>query len=147
MDNKFSPYVQTAVKNNLLESTDITYQNPSWGWAAGSCISTVHDLSIWIESLVNGQLFNKEYQSKWLNNMTPVNPKNPDNLYGYGIFDLSYNGNRLYSHSGQIHGYNSIMIYDPNNKITIVGWANLALSASGIMVASDIGNEIVKKIY
>ena len=148
MGKDFSPYVKAVVKEGTFESVDITNQNPSWAWAAGNVISTANDLAIWIKSLIDGQLINAEYQNQWLNNMMPQDSNDPSSqLYGHGIADLVYQGHRMYLHTGQIPGYNSAMLYDPINQITIVAWTNLALSVSGVLPVEVIMNAVIEEVY
>lgn len=65
-----------AISNDEInESTqklaDVTPWNPSWGWMAGSAISTLHDLEIWAKALASSvgadlSAFRAYSQTKWL---------------------------------------------------------------------------------
>jgi D-alanyl-D-alanine carboxypeptidase len=46
---------------------NVTDWNPSWGWTAGSAISTLHDLKIWARALATGQLLSTATQKERLN--------------------------------------------------------------------------------
>lgn len=139
-----SPYSKKErldVKKRLLKPLDYTTQNASWAWAAGGVVSTAHDLAIWIQSLSNGKLFDKEYYQQWQQAFKRVEPNNHFVEYGYGTF-LRTRGNQLsnaiYFHHGHLPGYNSYMVYDPVKKITIIVWVNLGMSLNAHAPADAI---------
>jgi D-alanyl-D-alanine carboxypeptidase len=45
---------------------NVTDWNPSWGWTAGSVISTLHDLKIWARALAAGRLLSAATQKQRL---------------------------------------------------------------------------------
>lgn len=42
------------------EPNDVTYENPSWAWAAGGAISTLNDLRIWAKADATGELLSPQ---------------------------------------------------------------------------------------
>ena len=44
--------------------------------------------------------------------------------YGYGWFIEDYHGHKMYIHSGSWVGFNTIIIYYPDDKLWFVGFAN-----------------------
>ncbi|HZR39443.1 MAG TPA: serine hydrolase domain-containing protein, partial [Ktedonobacteraceae bacterium] len=66
-----------AISNDEInESTqnlaDVTIWNPSWGWTAGSAISTLHDLEIWAKALASGKLLSPATQKERLTWTTTI---------------------------------------------------------------------------
>ena len=45
---------------------NVTDWNPSWGWAAGSMVSTLHDIGIWVRALATGELLSAATQQERL---------------------------------------------------------------------------------
>ena len=128
IDPTLPPDLQAQLDAGTLPRHDVTDENPSWGWAAGNGISTAHDMMIWIDALVDGKVLNPEYQQKWLAPGDPTDPAHPDGIH-YGLAHYSIptpDGHTLYGHSGEIPGFNTWMLRDPVNDVTIVAWANLA---------------------
>ena len=75
---------QAAARAGTLRPDDYTNLNPSWGWAAGAGISTVHDLATYVEVLVGGGLLSDQLQQLRIDSITPVDPSSP-NSAGYGL--------------------------------------------------------------
>ena len=128
IDTTLPPEMQAQLDAGTLPLRDVTDENPSWGWAAGAGISTAKDMVTWIEALVDGKVLDAKYQKLWLDHGQATDPTQPNGIH-YGLAHYSIatpNGSTLYGHSGEIPGYNTWMLRDPKNKVTIVGWANLA---------------------
>jgi len=60
---------------------------------------------------------------------------------------MSFGSNRLYFHGGEMPGYNSFIGYDPINDVTLIVWANLALSVDGQLAVNCIMLKMLDKIY
>jgi D-alanyl-D-alanine carboxypeptidase len=99
---------------------DATESNPDVGWAAGAMISSLTDLSVWVELLTTGTLLSPETQAARLQVM-PIAEESPLH-YGLGIMELY----GFYGHNGGIAGYSSIMLYAPDDGATIVIATNLS---------------------
>jgi D-alanyl-D-alanine carboxypeptidase len=99
---------------------DATASNPDAFWAAGAMISTLNDLSVWVELLVTGALLSPETHAAQMQ-LVPMAEGSPMQ-YGLGI------GGQLgfYGHNGGIAGYSSLMLHDPNDGSTIVIATNLS---------------------
>ena len=128
IDSRLPPDLQAKLDAGTLPLKDVTDENPSWGWAAGNGISTAKDMVTWTDALVGGKVLNAGYQQKWLAKGQPVDPGHPDGIrYGLAHYSIpTANGSTLYGHSGEIPGFNTWMLRDPVNNVTIVAWANLA---------------------
>ncbi|MBT2595853.1 serine hydrolase [Arthrobacter sp. ISL-72] len=136
--------MQKAAADGTLQPTDQTAMNPSWGWAAGSGISTAEDLATWVEALGNGKVLGPDLQKLRLDSPRPVKADDPGGaLYGLGIAKF---GN-LFGHTGELPGFNSFAGYDPENKVTLVVWTNLAPTPDGRDPATAIARTLIGKVY
>ena len=82
-------------------------------WAAGSLISTVDDLSLFLEALFDGRLVSDESLAA----MTDVG----DVGYGLGILQANFSFSQSgFGHSGSIFGYTSTMALDPETGDRLV---------------------------
>ena len=81
--------------------TDVTDWNPSASGAAGNMISTLHDLSVWLQALQEGRLVTEEHHRE----MFDFVPTGHGVSYGYGVFDLG----GAVGHNGFIFGYTTAM--------------------------------------
>ncbi|MGW4705379.1 serine hydrolase domain-containing protein [Streptomyces sp. NPDC004285] len=101
--------VQTA-SGKLEDSTD---WNPSWAWAAGAMISDLQDLRTWARVVATGTLLTPKTQAERLH----VYPSGvPGAGYGLGIFNIQ----GWIGHNGSLPGYESLTIYLPEAKATLV---------------------------
>ncbi|MET7360474.1 serine hydrolase domain-containing protein [Streptomyces sp. NPDC005562] len=99
------------------EIADATNWNPSWGWAAGAMISNLHDLRHWAKSVATGQLLSPATQKQ---RMKTLPTGFPGTTYGLGI--LKTNG--WIGHNGSIPGYETVTVYLPAQKATLVVMMN-----------------------
>lgn len=101
---------------------DVTNINPSWGWAAGAAISTLHDLQIWAKALALGRLLSAQTQKErvtWVQ-VTPAT------RYGLAIFDVA----GFLGHNGSLPGFQSFMGYMPSKDAMIIVLTNLDTSSN-----------------
>jgi D-alanyl-D-alanine carboxypeptidase len=144
----YSPEVKAAAKAGTLLPHDYTDVNHSFSAGAGGVISTASDLAIWIEALVTGRVLNAKYQRLWLDSLQPEDPSKPQGQrYGYGISQMSWGRNTMYFHGGETAGYNSFIGYDPNSKVTLVVWTNLAVSLDDMPTANVLMLKVLDQIY
>ncbi|MCF8234973.1 MAG: beta-lactamase family protein [Bacteroidales bacterium] len=101
------------------ESIDI-----SWANAAGSAISTLYELKIYVESLANGYFLSENLQEKRM--ICHEMHAQSEVRYGMGI--LTYKG--FYGHNGGLPGYSSLMVNSPERNCTIIVWYNCKLDNS-----------------
>jgi D-alanyl-D-alanine carboxypeptidase len=139
-----SPDQQAAAKTGILKPLDATHQNPSWGWTAGSGISTAKDLARYAQALVGGGLLSEAMQKKRLASIRPINPDDPTGP-GYGLALARFGS--VYGHTGELPGYNSFMGYDPERKITIIVWTSLAAAPDGRAPAVEMAKAIIGHLY
>jgi D-alanyl-D-alanine carboxypeptidase len=137
-----------AARAGTLKPNDDTGQNPSYALAAGGVISTANDLGTWMRALVDGQIFDTDYQRQWLDSPEPEDPSKPlGQKYGYGIAQMTFGSNSFYFHGGEMPGYNSFMSYDPANDVTLIIWTNLSVSFDGKPPANSIMLKMLDRIY
>lgn len=104
--------------------------NMSWAGGAGALYSTVRDLNIWNEAIFNGKVLSAAslhaaFTSEVLNNKLKTN-------YGFGWFLQNYRGYNLIFHGGGLDGFVSILLRQPDKKITIVELCNSTPPPAGI---------------
>jgi D-alanyl-D-alanine carboxypeptidase len=105
---------------------NVTDWNPSWGWAAGSAISTLHDLKIWAKALATGRLLSTVTQKQRLSWVTCANTWLGKPMC-YGLAVGFYGG--FLGHTGTLPGFQSFMGYQPQNGATIIVLVNLNVAA------------------
>ncbi|MGW5636060.1 serine hydrolase domain-containing protein [Streptomyces sp. NPDC003832] len=106
------------------ETTDATDWNPSWAWAAGAMISDLHDLRSWAKTVATGTLLSPRTQAERLKTLpTGI----PGTRYGLGIFETG----GWIGHNGSIPGYETVTVYLPEEKATLVVMINTDITVDG----------------
>ncbi|GAA2781891.1 serine hydrolase domain-containing protein [Streptomyces rameus] len=119
--------------------------NPSWGWAAGAMISTLDDLRIWAPTVATGRLpdgrrmISPATQQQRL--VTPATPI-PDIGYGLGIFNVR----GWIGHNGSLPGYESLTIYLPATRTTVVALLNTDIDHGRDEPSTLVGEAVTKII-
>ncbi|WP_406063579.1 beta-lactamase family protein [Streptomyces sp. NBC_01077] len=103
-------YTDQTLDNTTADATD---WNPSWAWAAGAMISNLHDLRHWAKVVATGELLSPETQAQRLKTLPTGFP---GTNYGLGIL----NTNGWIGHNGSIPGYETVTVYLPAQKATLV---------------------------
>ncbi|MEV6007994.1 serine hydrolase domain-containing protein [Streptomyces sp. NPDC051976] len=103
---------------------DSTNWNPSWAWAAGAMISNLEDLHRWAKIVATGELLTPQTQEQRL---TTLPTGFPGLSYGLGIFDA----NGWIGHNGSIPGYETVTVYLPSQKATLVIMINTDTTVGG----------------
>ncbi|MEU7295878.1 serine hydrolase domain-containing protein [Streptomyces exfoliatus] len=107
-------YTDQTLSGAVADATD---WNPSWAWAAGAMISNLHDLRRWAKVLATGELLSPETQAQRLKTLPTTFP---GTRYGLGIFET----NGWIGHNGSIPGYETVTVYLPSKKATMVVMIN-----------------------
>ncbi|MFI6487818.1 serine hydrolase domain-containing protein [Streptomyces sp. NPDC050564] len=119
--------------------------NPSWGWAAGAMISTLNDLRTWAPTVATGvfpdgsRMISPATQKQRLT--TPPTPI-PGAGYGLGIFNVQ----GWIGHNGSLPGYESLTIYLPSAKATLVVVLNTDINYQGAEPSTVVGQAITEII-
>lgn len=94
----------------MLAETDMSIPG-----GAGAIVSTPTDLTTFIAALFDGKLVSQ----KSLDRMKTIT----DN-YGSGIFQFPFDEKKLYGHTGGIDGFNSMLVYLPEEKLSVAYVSN-----------------------
>jgi CubicO group peptidase (beta-lactamase class C family) len=138
------PEQQAQAEAGRLHPSDVTDENPSWGWTAGSAISTADDLARYSRALAGGGLLSSQMQAQRLASMQPTDPANPTGAsLGLGLAKIG----PLFGFIGDIPGFNSFAGHDPNRDITVITWASLSASPDGRPPAAELGKAIISQLY
>ena len=126
LDNLLEEIEGKAIGYDCLDGENYKIRNVSSKdsefYSAGGLTSTVEDLSIWFEALMDYKIINESNLKKLT---TPIRYK--DDTYasnGYGVFTGSLNGKDYILHDGLDWGYGSIILYFPETKLLIVHLRN-----------------------
>lgn len=136
--------VQAQAKAGTRAPMDVTKDNPSWAWTAGSGISTAADLATFVRAAAGGGLLGPAIQKQRLDSIQPTVPGDPSSP-GYGLALAKFGP--LYGHTGEMPGFNSFMGYDPDRKITVVVWASMAPAVDGRAPAVEMAKAVITKLY
>jgi CubicO group peptidase (beta-lactamase class C family) len=107
-----------------------SYVNMTVPFAAGGLYSTTGDLLRWEQSLFGGKLLSPASLKEMT---TPFK-----NDYAFGLEVRALNGRKVIEHAGGIDGFNTVLAYYPEDKLTVVVLANLEGSAAG-EISRDLG--------
>lgn len=100
---------------------DYSIQSPTATWAAGNIISTVPDLLIWLEFLMDGGLLQQETKNEQFN----FSLDDAGNGYGLGVAAMSH----ALGHNGTVLGYQTWMFQYQN--IYFVIYTNCSYATKG----------------
>ncbi|MCD2157142.1 beta-lactamase family protein [Rhodococcus cerastii] len=115
-----TPHAQGYTNQTLDESvTAATDWNPSWGGAAGTMISSLDDMRIWVPALAKGDLLTDDTQKQRLQT---VNLSEGDDSSGYGLG--LFNSGGWIGHNGSLPGYKTVSVYLPEKDTTLVVFIN-----------------------
>lgn len=104
-------YTLQPLERTLVNTTDWNF---SWAYAAGTMISTLHDLRIWAKAVATGALLKPAVQRQ-RERFVPF-PFSAQAGYGFGLFDLD----GWIGHDGAVPGYESLTVYLPSKQATMV---------------------------
>ena len=122
---------------------NVTDWNPSWGWTAGSAISTLHDLKLWAKALATGRLLSAATQKErlsWVNVGTWLGKP-----FGYGLGVMDFGG--FLGHSGVTFGFTSFMGYQPQTGATIIVLTNLFFTEGHTGPAEELAKVIKQELF
>ncbi|MFE9633172.1 serine hydrolase domain-containing protein [Streptomyces sp. NPDC006463] len=132
-----SPYAHGYTNQTASGKTeDATNWNPSWGWAAGAMISDLTDMRSWAKTLATGTLLTPATQAERLKVIDAL----PGTGYGLGIFNVQ----GWIGHNGSLPGYQSLTVYMPETKATMVVLLNTDISYRGSEPSTLFGEAITK---
>ncbi|MEU4115663.1 serine hydrolase domain-containing protein [Kitasatospora sp. NPDC028055] len=129
-------YTDMTPDATVADATDF---NPSWGWAAGAMISDLDDMRSWAENVATGGLLSPKTQAERLD----AHPTGaPGDAYGLGI-DINHG---WIGHAGSLPGYQSLTVYLPAQKATMVILLNTDIPSNGENPSTLLGRAITRVV-
>lgn len=119
---------------------DTTNWDPSWGWAAGAMISKLQDLRIWAKSVATGSLLTPATQRQ-RERFIPAPGLEPAR-YGFALFDVK----GWIGHNGSLPGYESLTVYSPSLRTTMVILLNSDISPKSGELSTLVGKAVTRVI-
>lgn len=117
--------------------TKVTDYDPSGVGAAGPMVSTVRDLALWMEAIAHDttlidDLLRGHVDWRYYVSFSSSQPGESSGSYGMNLaHEPSYNNNANYwivGHRGQISGFDTAMMYMPDQGVSIVVVCNRSLA-------------------
>lgn len=102
----------------------------SWAGGAGALYSTVRDLYRWNEAIFSGKVLKEESLKAAFTPVVLNNKEKSD--YGYGWAFQDVRGYKFISHGGGLHGFQSFLERQPENKITVAVLCNSTPPPDGV---------------
>ena len=119
--------------------TDVTVQDPSFGWAAGQLVSTPRDLLEFFTALVDGRLLSPELLAQ-METTVPAPESTPRGLESYGLglqtFTLSCGGT-AWTHGGDIPGSETRSAVTTDGRGAVVAVTALPTELQGVVDVED----------
>lgn len=106
----------------------------SWPYAAGALRTSVDDLAVWNQAIVEGRLLKAE---SWKKMSTPYVFKNGrSSPYGYGFFIRKIHGKDAIEHGGDIPGFSAGTLRLPGDGlyVAVLGNSDSLIVAPGVLV-------------
>ncbi|MEU2058337.1 serine hydrolase domain-containing protein [Streptomyces bungoensis] len=119
--------------------------NPSWAWAAGAMVSTLRDLRVWAPTVATGRFPDgRPMVSPATQRQRLVTPPGafPGAGYGLGVFDVR----GWIGHNGSLPGYESLTVYLPSARTTLVVLLNTDIGHAGQEPSTLFGEAITRII-
>lgn len=132
-----SGYTVQDAAGTVAETTN---WDPSWGWAAGAMISDLHDLRIWAKSVATGSLLTPAIQRQ-RERFIPAPGLEPAR-YGFALFDIK----GWIGHNGSLPGYESLTVYSPSLRTTMVILLNSDISPKSGELSTLVGKAVTRVI-
>jgi len=107
-----------AGPNGLIHAGFINMTVP---FSAGALYSTTEDLQRWEQGLFGGKVLSASSLQKMT---TPFK-----NNYAFGLVVHTMNGHKVIEHGGGIEGFNTMLAYYPEEKLTVIVLGNVSGSA------------------
>jgi D-alanyl-D-alanine carboxypeptidase len=136
-----NPHAQGYTKQTLNGKEAVTTTwNPSWGWAAGAMISDLGDLRIWAKDVATGKTLTPSVFAE-RERFIPAEGLEPA-AYGFALFNIA----GWIGHNGSLPGYQSLTVYEPKLKTTMVILLNTDISPNAEEPSTLVGRAITKVI-
>ncbi len=114
-------------------SANASYLSMTIPYAAGGLLSTAGDLVQWQLALIDGKVISPD-SYKQMATPAKLSDGSATN-YGFGLFMSEVDGHLNFMHEGGIPGFNSILIYFTNEKLSIAVLSNSPAASAGQLAA------------
>ena len=112
----------------------------SWVHASGAIASTLKDMSLWHQALINGKVISKESYHKMI---SPVLLNNGETSpYGLGLYNYSISSKTTVNHEGWIPGFMTWSVYLPESDLYAVAFSNNDAKHPGPLVLDMIAIQL-----
>jgi CubicO group peptidase (beta-lactamase class C family) len=113
------PLIRDRAQDYMRKNGQLFNDKPTdpAGYAAGGLLSSVGDLLILDQALDTDKLLSKNSLDRMF---TPFK-----NEYGYGWKITTFDGRKMYNHTGQTHGFSCHVARYPDEKLLIVVLSNV----------------------
>jgi D-alanyl-D-alanine carboxypeptidase len=122
------------------KQVDATNWNPTWGWAAGAMISNLSDMRAWAKDVATGTLLSRRTQAQRERFLKA--PGFGSAGYGLGLFNVG----GWVGHNGSLPGYQSLTVYLPSQRATMVILVNSDIAYNKTPLSTLLGEAITKVI-
>lgn len=139
-----------AAPDSAAGFTNAPYLSLSVAGGAGAIRSTPHDMIVWMQALLGGDVLSAGSLALMLEParltdgslaseyLVDPHPALAGMDYGFGIMTGERGGRRFIGHGGSIHGFNASLIYYPDEDTTIVLLVNtIGPAARGAPVLAE----------
>jgi len=125
--------------------------NWDMGWAGGAGVlySTVGDLFLWTQALMDGRVLSSEWKEKAFTPATLNNGSKAETRlggdYGFGWLMAETNGKKRIGHGGGLHGFLSDLNFFPDENVVVVVLTNI--SPTETLIPGRISAEIYASLF
>lgn len=133
--------------HNLSEVVDVTSYDMSFVNTAGANVSTAHDVSIWFQNLMHGNVLPPTQMTEMMS-MVDMETGKPaqSNGYGLGIYQYNFDKNQkevMWQHMGETLAYHSAMFWLPCRDVVIAYTSNIStadteITTAGVSIAQQV---------
>lgn len=128
-------------KGELAVAGSISMTQPH---AAGALVGDVQSLWRWNQALHGGQLLKPATYQRMT---TPEGAAQPAH-YGFGITTGTLRGQATLEHGGGIHGFTTLLVYQPANQLTVALLCNSDSACPSLdLIARKLGARAIGKAY
>lgn len=126
------------------------YRSMTVPYAAGALLSTVEDLFKWHQALYSNKLLGKNLLTKSVAAHELKDGTKGDFGYGWFVNYVQVKGSPTLAHSGGISGFNSLVMYLPNEDVLVVVLSNfqdakvqeITTNVATLTIGKELANEI-----
>lgn len=140
--------------HNLPEIIDVTSYDMSFVNTTGANVSTAHDVSIWFQNLMHGNIFPVAQLAEMMS-MIDMETGQPVQSNGYGLGIYQYNffdpnqKEVMWQHMGETLAYHSAMFWLPCRDVVVAYTSNLNtadsdITPAGVFIAQQVISFIQK---